>query len=200
MDIFERIRKDEGGPLGQYRRKAHGYYMFPKLEGPIEPYMTFQGKQVLAWTFNNYLGLADHPAVREAAADAAMRWGAGSGGSRLVSGTMTVHRKLEERLAEFEDRDDLWRDLQWTPQAETNTLAAARLRATIRNAPGVLGQACTIIGEAGANILNLKMAHRQADFFDVDFDVEVVDARHLTHIAAALRACPSVETVDRVKG
>ncbi|MBX7247851.1 MAG: bifunctional (p)ppGpp synthetase/guanosine-3',5'-bis(diphosphate) 3'-pyrophosphohydrolase [Caulobacteraceae bacterium] len=113
---------------------------------------------------------------------------------------LTVHTIDCERLAEFEDRDDLWRDLQWTPQAEQNTVAAARLRATIRNAPGVLGQACTIIGEAGANILNLKMSHRQSDFFDVDFDVEVVDARHLTHIAAALRACPSVETVDRVKG
>jgi GTP pyrophosphokinase/guanosine-3',5'-bis(diphosphate) 3'-pyrophosphohydrolase len=113
---------------------------------------------------------------------------------------LTVHTIDCERLAEFEDREDLWRDLQWTPEAERNTVAAARLRATIKNAPGVLGQACTIIGEAGANILNLKMAHRQSDFFDVDFDVEVVDAKHLTHIAAALRACPSVETVDRARG
>jgi len=113
---------------------------------------------------------------------------------------LTVHTIDCERLAEFEASEDLWRDLQWTPQAETNALAHARLRATIRNAPGVLGQTCTIIGEAGANILNLKMAHRQSDFFDVEFDIEVVDARHLTHIAAALRACPSVETVDRVKG
>jgi GTP pyrophosphokinase/guanosine-3',5'-bis(diphosphate) 3'-pyrophosphohydrolase len=113
---------------------------------------------------------------------------------------LTVHTIDCERLAEFEDREDLWRDLQWTPEAERNTVAAARLRATIKNAPGVLGQACTIIGEAGANILNLKMAHRQSDFFDVDFDIEVVDAKHLTHIAAALRACPSVETVDRARG
>jgi GTP pyrophosphokinase/guanosine-3',5'-bis(diphosphate) 3'-pyrophosphohydrolase len=64
----------------------------------------------------------------------------------------------------------------------------------------VLGQACTIIGEAGGNIVGVRMHHRQADFFDVDFDVDVNDARHLTHIAAALRANPSVETVDRVKG
>ena len=85
-------------------------------------------------------------------------------------------------------------------QNEISSSLAADAVATIKNAPGVLGQACTIIGEAGANILNLKMSHRQSDFFDVDFDVEVVDARHLTHIAAALRACPSVETVDRVKG
>jgi GTP pyrophosphokinase/guanosine-3',5'-bis(diphosphate) 3'-pyrophosphohydrolase len=113
---------------------------------------------------------------------------------------LTVHTIDCERLVEFEDREELWRDLQWTPEAEQNTIASARLRATIRNAPGVLGQACTIIGEAGANILNLKMAHRQSDFFDVDFDVEVLDAKHLTNLAAALRACPSVETVDRVRG
>ena len=105
------------------------------------------------------------------------------------------------RLAEFEDRDDLWRDLQWTPQAEDGTVSQARLTATIRDAPGVLGQACTIIGEAGGNIIGLRMDHRgQGDFFDVDFDVEVRDARHLTNIAAALRACPPVETVERARG
>ena len=59
---------------------------------------------------------------------------------------------------------------------------------------------CTAIGEAGGNIVNLRMHRRQSDFFDVDFDVEVKDAKHLTHIAAALRAYPSIETVDRAKG
>ncbi len=63
----------------------------------------------------------------------------------------------------------------------------------------MLGQVCTIIGEAGGNIVQLRMHHRQADFFDVDIDVDVNDVRHLTHIAAALRANPSVETVDRRK-
>jgi glycine C-acetyltransferase/8-amino-7-oxononanoate synthase len=63
------------------------------------------GKPVLLLCSNNYLGLADHPKVREAAADAAMRWGVGSGASRLVSGTMTIHRRLEERLAEFKERE-----------------------------------------------------------------------------------------------
>ncbi len=113
---------------------------------------------------------------------------------------LTVHTIDCERLAEFEDREAMWQDLQWTPEAERNAMAGARLRATIRNATGVLGQACTIIGEAGGNIINLRMTHRQSDFFDVDFDVEVKDAKHLTHIAAALRACPSVETVDRARG
>ena len=113
---------------------------------------------------------------------------------------LTVHTIDCPRLAEFEEREEVWRDLHWTPQAETNTMSHARLTATIRDAPGVLGQACTIIGDAGGNIISLNMHHRQADFFDVDLDIEVVDAKHLTHIAAALRACPSVETVDRVRG
>ena len=61
MDIFERIKQDEGGPLGQYRKRAHGYFMFPKLEGELNPYMTFNGEQVLTWPFNNYLGLPTDP-------------------------------------------------------------------------------------------------------------------------------------------
>ena len=113
---------------------------------------------------------------------------------------LTVHTIDCATLAQYEDREDVWRDLQWTPEAERNTISRARLTATIRNAPGVLGQACTIIGEAGGNIMNLRMHHRQQDFFDVDFDIDVKDAKHITHIAAALRANPSVETVDRTKG
>ena len=113
---------------------------------------------------------------------------------------LTVHAIDCQKLADFEDRDDLWRDLQWTPEAERNSLSQTRLKATIRDAPGVLGQTCTIIGEAGGNIVNMRMHHRQADFFDVDFDIEVRDARHLTNIAAALRACPPVETVERARG
>jgi len=72
------------------------------VSGPQGPRVVLDGKPVLLLCSNNYLGLADHPRVREAAADAAMRWGVGSGSSRLVSGTMTIHRRLEERLATFE--------------------------------------------------------------------------------------------------
>jgi GTP pyrophosphokinase/guanosine-3',5'-bis(diphosphate) 3'-pyrophosphohydrolase len=113
---------------------------------------------------------------------------------------LAVHTIDCPRLAEFEDQDELWRDLSWTPQAESGTISRGRLTATIKNAVGVLGQACTLIGEAGGDIANLRMHHRQSDFFDVDFDLDVRDARHLTHIAAALRTCPAVETVERVKG
>jgi glycine C-acetyltransferase/8-amino-7-oxononanoate synthase len=91
-EIDERL--DELRELGLYRRTR-------MISGPQGPRVVLDGKPVLLLCSNNYLGLADHPRVREAAADAAMRWGVGAGASRLVSGTMTVHRRLEERLADF---------------------------------------------------------------------------------------------------
>jgi 8-amino-7-oxononanoate synthase len=91
-EIHERLQ--ELKELGLYRRMR-------MISGPQGPRVVLDGKPVLLLCSNNYLGLADHPRVREAAADAAMRWGVGSGASRLVSGTMTVHRRLEERLSEF---------------------------------------------------------------------------------------------------
>jgi glycine C-acetyltransferase/8-amino-7-oxononanoate synthase len=87
-------RLDELKELGLYRRMR-------MVSGPQGPRVVLDGKPVLLLCSNNYLGLADHPRVREAAADAAMRWGVGAGASRLVSGTMTVHRRLEERLSDF---------------------------------------------------------------------------------------------------
>ena len=113
---------------------------------------------------------------------------------------LAIHTIDCGQLVNYEDKEALWRDVQWTPEAERNTLSQARLHATVRDAPGVMGQTCTVIGEAGGNIVGVNMRHRHTDFFDVDFDVEVKDARHLTHIAAALRACPSVETVERASG
>ncbi|MFN8130739.1 MAG: 8-amino-7-oxononanoate synthase [Solirubrobacteraceae bacterium] len=91
-------RLDELKELGLYRRMR-------MVSGPQGPRIVLDGQPVLLLCSNNYLGLADHPSVREAAADAAMRWGVGAGASRLVSGTMTIHRRLEERLAEFEGRE-----------------------------------------------------------------------------------------------
>jgi 8-amino-7-oxononanoate synthase len=91
-EIHERLQ--ELKELGLYRR-------IRMISGPQGPRVVLDGKPVLLLCSNNYLGLADHPRVREAAADAAMRWGVGAGASRLVSGTMTVHRRLEERLADF---------------------------------------------------------------------------------------------------
>src|SRR5256884_5385574 len=91
-DIQEQL--EEIRDLGLYRRMR-------LISGPQGPRVLLDGRPVLLLCPNNYLGLADHPRVREAAADAAMRWGVGAGASRLVSGDMTVHRRLEERLAEF---------------------------------------------------------------------------------------------------
>ena len=113
---------------------------------------------------------------------------------------LTVHTIDCQKLADFTDDDSVWQDLQWTAHAEQGAVAAARLHATIKNAPGVLGEVATLIGEAGGNILNLVMSHRQQDFFDVNIDVEVEDAKHATTIMAALRANPSVDTVERVRG
>ncbi|MCW3032379.1 MAG: 8-amino-7-oxononanoate synthase [Solirubrobacteraceae bacterium] len=92
-DIAERLAELER--LGLSRRLR-------MISGPQGPTVLLDGKPVLLLCSNNYLGLADHPRVREAAADAAMRWGVGAGSSRLVSGSMTIHRRLEERLAGFE--------------------------------------------------------------------------------------------------
>lgn len=109
MDIFERIKKDEGGPLGQYRKQAHGYFMFPKLEGEIQPYMTFNGQKVLAWTFNNYLGLANHPEVRKADTEATAKYGlAYPMGARMMSGHTSLHEQLERELADFEKKEDAY--------------------------------------------------------------------------------------------
>ncbi|WP_433952154.1 RelA/SpoT family protein [Brevundimonas diminuta] len=113
---------------------------------------------------------------------------------------LTVHTIDCQTLADFADDNSVWQDLQWTPQAERSAVGAVKLHATLTNARGVLGQVASIIGEAGGNILNLSMAHRQHDFYDVDIDVEVEDARHATMIIAALRANPYVDTVDRARG
>jgi glycine C-acetyltransferase/8-amino-7-oxononanoate synthase len=91
-------RLEELRELGLYRRMR-------MISGPQGPRVVLDGRPVLLLCSNNYLGLADHPRVREAAADAALRWGAGAGASRLVSGTMTVHRRLEEALAQFKGRE-----------------------------------------------------------------------------------------------
>ncbi|MCL2168052.1 MAG: aminotransferase class I/II-fold pyridoxal phosphate-dependent enzyme [Lentimicrobiaceae bacterium] len=100
-DIFQRI-KETPGPLGQYQHLADGYFMFPKLEGEIQPKMIFNGKEVLNWSLNNYLGLANHPEVREADAQAAKDYGMGYPmGARMMSGDSKFHNKLEQELADF---------------------------------------------------------------------------------------------------
>ncbi|HEX3009618.1 MAG TPA: pyridoxal phosphate-dependent aminotransferase family protein [Bacteroidales bacterium] len=108
MDIFDKIKSNRG-PLGQYQKDAQGYFMFPKLEGEIQPRMKFRGKEVLTWSLNNYLGLANHPEVRKADADAAKEWGLGYPmGARMMSGHTSIHEELERQLAAFEKKEDAY--------------------------------------------------------------------------------------------
>ena len=105
-DIFDRIRQSSGGPIGQYREKAEGYFAFPKLEGELGPHMKFNGQDVLCWSLNNYLGLANHPEIRRVDAEAAAKWGlAYPMGSRMMTGQTHLHEELERRLAAFEKKE-----------------------------------------------------------------------------------------------
>ncbi|RDC63056.1 aminotransferase class I/II-fold pyridoxal phosphate-dependent enzyme [Adhaeribacter pallidiroseus] len=101
MDLFEKLLANRG-PLGSHSHYAHGYFTFPKLEGEIAPRMQFRGKPVLTWSLNNYLGLANHPEVRQVDATAAAEWGmAYPMGARIMSGNSNLHEQLETELAEF---------------------------------------------------------------------------------------------------
>src|SRR5215211_6760194 len=105
-DIFERLVKNYG-PLGQHRERAYGYFAFPKLEGEIGSRMQFRGKEVIVWSLNNYLGLANHPEVRKADADASSAFGlAYPMGARMMSGNSNYHEQLEQELAAFVRKED----------------------------------------------------------------------------------------------
>ncbi|TAG11905.1 MAG: pyridoxal phosphate-dependent aminotransferase family protein [Sphingobacteriia bacterium] len=105
-DIFEKLIKN-AGPLGQHRERAHGYFAFPKLEGAISSRMKFRGKEMIVWSLNNYLGLANHPEVRKIDADSSKEYGlAYPMGARMMSGNSNHHEQLEAELAEFEGKED----------------------------------------------------------------------------------------------
>jgi glycine C-acetyltransferase len=100
-DLFEKIRKNKG-PLGKWASAAEGYFAFPKLEGPIGNRMKFHGKEVITWSINDYLGLANNPEVRKVDADAASEHGSAYPmGARLMSGHTTYHEILQNNLADF---------------------------------------------------------------------------------------------------
>ena len=104
-DLFDRILDDKG-PLGKWAAVAEGYFVFPKLEGPISNRMKFQGKEVITWSVNDYLGLANHPEVREADTNAAKQFGSAHPmGARMMSGHTDLHEQLEEELAAFVNKE-----------------------------------------------------------------------------------------------
>lgn len=93
--------------MGQHAKKSHGYFSFPKLEGPISNRMKFRGKDMLVWSINNYLGLANHPEVRKADADGAAEYGMGYPmGARMMSGQTALHEQLENNLSKFMQKED----------------------------------------------------------------------------------------------
>lgn len=107
-DLFERIVKDKG-PLGKWAKQAEGYYVFPKLEGDISNRMIFNGKKVITWSINDYLGLANHPEVRKVDAEAAAEYGmAYPMGARMMSGHTSFHEQLENECAEFVDKESAY--------------------------------------------------------------------------------------------
>lgn len=105
-DIFEKIQANRG-PIGMHAKESHGYFTFPKLEGDIGPHMHFRGKEKLNWSLNNYLGLANHPEVRNADAEAGSNFGfATPMGARMMSGNSNLHEQLERELADFVSKED----------------------------------------------------------------------------------------------
>lgn len=106
MDIFTKLLRDRG-PIGQYQELAHEYFAFPKLEGPISNRMNFRGKEKIVWSLNNYLGLANHPEIREADAKATEEFGlAYPMGARMMSGNSDYHDQLEKEFAAFVGKED----------------------------------------------------------------------------------------------
>jgi glycine C-acetyltransferase len=104
-DLFERIQNNKG-PLGKWASQAEGYFVFPKLEGELGPRMKFQGKDILNWSLNDYLGLANHPEVRKADTEAAIAYGAAYPmGARMMSGHTKYHEQLEQELATFVQKE-----------------------------------------------------------------------------------------------
>ena len=108
MDLFDKL-KVENSVIGRYAADSEGYYLFPKLEGPLGPRMKFLGKERLNWSLNNYLGLGNHPEVRKADADAAAEWGmAYPMGARMLSGHTKYHEQLEQELAAFVKKESAY--------------------------------------------------------------------------------------------
>ena len=104
-DLFDRIIKNKG-PLGKWASQAEGYFVFPKLEGPISNRMKFKGKEVITWSVNDYLGLANNPEIRKVDADAAAEYGSAYPmGARMMSGHTDLHEQLENELAAFVDKE-----------------------------------------------------------------------------------------------
>ena len=107
-DLFEKFNKSMG-PLGKWASIAEGYFVFPKLEGKISNRMKFNGKEVITWSVNDYLGLSNHPEVRKIDSEAAEKYGSAYPmGARMMSGHTSMHEKLENQLADFVNKESAY--------------------------------------------------------------------------------------------
>ena len=119
-------------------------------------------------------------------------------GVHEVGKGIVIHTIDCERLAEAET--DRWVDLAWTDEAREHALAVSRIQATVHDARGALAQICKVIAENEANILGVRTLRRHQDFYDIVFDIEVADTRHLAHVLAAMRTCKAVREAERIRG
>jgi GTP pyrophosphokinase/guanosine-3',5'-bis(diphosphate) 3'-pyrophosphohydrolase len=110
-----------------------------------------------------------------------------------------VHTIDCDNLAKYEDEEERWIDLDWTPKAESDSIAIGRINLTVLHEPGALAEIAQVVGENNGNIANIRTSSRSPDFLDMHMDVEVVDAKHLSHIVAALRACRAVASAKRAR-
>lgn len=114
---------------------------------------------------------------------------------------VTIHTIDCDRLTEHDESDpDRWIDLGWTAEAEENAVSAARVHAVMHNTPGALAEIAKAVGENRGNIGNIKTLKRAKDFFEMQFDIEVFDNRHLANIISALKMCNSVVSAERARG
>jgi GTP pyrophosphokinase len=113
---------------------------------------------------------------------------------------VTVHTIDCAALESVQESPERWIDVAWDTESAQDQSRVGRLSVVVENEPGSMGALCTVIGRHDGNIANFKITNRSMDFFDIIVDVEVADVRHLTNIIAALRATPSISSVDRARG
>ena len=111
-DLFDKFYENKG-PVGKWAEHAEGYFVFPKLEGPISNRMYFMGNEVITWSVNDYLGLANHPEVRKVDAEALEYGSAYPMGARMMSGHTELHEKLEHELADFVNKESAYLPEFW---------------------------------------------------------------------------------------
>jgi len=164
--------------------------------------LTFGGENAEAYFSPDGTKLIYQATPRGASCDQEYIMNADGSNQHMVSTGkgVTIHTIDCETLENYADTPERWLDVAWSTQGDPDQAHVGRISVTIGNEPGSLGALTTIIGKHGGNITNLKITNRSQDFFEILVDIEVQDVKHLTNIIAALRAAPSINSVDRARG